>query len=191
MPKAPVRPAEYARLRGVTRQSVAKAIKTGRLEGAVNDDGLIDVDLADKLWAANTNPDQGYHGHVKTRAARSGAQSDDGVDLDELRELAQQVGIDPNNVPTLAQSKTLEAAYKAKLAQLDYEERSARLIDMEQVKKQAFKLARLTRDAMLAIPDRVSAEIAGITDPFEIHKRISTEIRMAIAEISKVVDDGE
>jgi len=166
---------EYSRRRGVSRQAVYAAIRTGKITGAVGVDGKIDVALADKLWASNTNPTVGHHGHLK-RTKRK--------DPEQVIEAAKKIGIDPNAVPTLIESKTIEAAYKAKLAQLEYEEKTAKLIDIDKVKKEAFRLARITRDAMIAIPDRIAAEIAGMTDPFAIHRKLTDEIRNAISEIS-------
>ena len=172
--------AEYAKLREVSRQAVDAAVKSGRIAAAVGEDGRIDVALADKLWAENTNPTQGEHGHIRKRKKK---------DVEEIVEAAVAVGIDPNRPPTLAESKTLEAAYKARLAQIDYEERSGQLVDAALVKKEAFRTARITRDAMLAIPDRLSAELAGITEPFIIHQKPMAEIRAAIEEVSKACAD--
>lgn len=172
--------AKYAKMRGVSRQAVDAAVKTGRIAAAVLPDGKLDIELADRLWAENTNPVQGEHGHIRKRKQK---------DTEELVEAAEAVGINPNAPPPLAESKTLEAAYKARLAQIDYEERSGILIDAEKVKKEAFRTARITRDAMLAIPDRLSAELAGITEPFVIHQKLMTEIRAAIEEVSKACVD--
>lgn len=165
----------YARMRGVTRQAVNAAIRAGKLMGAVGDDGMIDVAMADKLWAENTHPTSGYNGQLRRRGGRRVNNSPD-----EVIENAKKIGIDPSAVPTLVESKTIEAAYKAKLAQLEYEEKISKLIEVEKVKKEAFRLARVTRDAMLGIPDRVSAEIAGMTDPFAVHTKLMAEIRNAI-----------
>ena len=168
--------AEYAKLRGVTKQAVGAAIKSGRIAAAVGEDGRLDVALADKLWAENTNPSQGAHGHMRRRRKK---------DAEEILEAAVAVGIDPNAPPPLMESKTLEAAYKARLAQIEYEQKSGQLVDVDGVKKEAFRTARITRDAMLAIPDRLAAELAGITEPFVIHQKLMTEIRAAIEEVSK------
>jgi hypothetical protein len=162
--------AEYAKLRGMTRQAVYKAIKEGRLIEAVLSTGLIDVDVADREWAAHTNPLNG--GNRFTRE-------------DDIVPKARAVGINPDAPPPLNESKTLRAAYEAKLAQLEYEEKSEILINADAVKRDAFKAARLTRDAMLAIPDRMAAELAGVTDAFVIHTKMTHEIRAAIAEVVK------
>ena len=170
--------AEYARLRGTTRQAVHAAMKTGRIAAACGDDGLVDVALAEKLWADNTDP---RYQPLKTKKEREKQAA--------MAEDAERRGIVLGTGIALAESKQIEAEYKAKLAKLDYEERSGKLIDAEAVRKEAFRVARITRDAMLAIPDRLAAELAGITDPFACHAKMMAEIRGAIAEVAKNVAD--
>ncbi|OXE37434.1 MAG: hypothetical protein CGW95_01400 [Phenylobacterium zucineum] len=170
-----VNKSEYARRRGVTPQAINAAIRAGKITAAVDEKGMIDVALADQLYAANTHPTSGWNGHGGRRKKNT---------PEEIVESAKKLGIDPQNVPTLVESKTIEAAYKAKLAQLEYEEKVEKLIEVEKVKKEAFRLARVTRDAMLGIPDRVSAEIAGMTDPFAVHTKLITEIRNAIENLN-------
>lgn len=169
-----VNKSEYARRRGITPQAVNAAIRAGKITAAVDEKGMIDVELADQLYAANTHPTSGYHGQLNQRGKRRRNTPE------EVIENAKKIGIDPANVPTLVESKTIEAAYKAKLAQLEYEEKVEKLIEVEKVRKEAFRLARVTRDAMLGIPDRVAAEIAGMTDPFAVHTKLMSEIRNAI-----------
>lgn len=166
-------------MRGVSARAVHHAVKDGRIAAAITPDGKVDVEAADRLWADNTNPDSGYHGQLKRRSPRAEP------DLETVIEVVKAGGINPLKPPTLVESKTLQAAYQARLAQIEYEEKSGKLIDNELVKKEAFKLARLTRDAMLAIPDRLAAELAGITDPFVVHQKMMAEVRSAIEEVTK------
>lgn len=166
--------AVYAQMRGVSKQAVHKACREGRLTAAIQSDGKLDVALADQLWASNTNPVVGWHATMKQRQKKA---------KETAVEKAIAIGIDPSNVPTLLESKTVEAAFRAKLAQLEYEEKTGKLVPIESVKKEAFRLARIVRDSMFGIADRIAAEIAGMSDPFLIHKKLSQEIRTAIAEI--------
>jgi hypothetical protein len=66
-------------------------------------------------------------------------------------------------------ARTAREAYNAQLARLEYEERSGKLVNADEVRAEAFKLARTVRDAMMNIPDRISAELVGQTDARDIH----------------------
>ena len=96
------------------------------------------------------------------------------------------MGIDGGKVPTLNASRTIYEAYRARTAQIEYEERVGLLVPVDKVRKEAFTMARITRDAMLAIPDRLASEIVGMTDQFTIHAKLSAEIKAALAEISRI-----
>ena len=102
---------EYAKMRGVTRQAVDAAIKSGRIADAVMEDGKLDVDLADQLWAKNTNPISGEHGRIRKGRKNS---------TEELVEAAIEIGVDPDALPSISESQTLKLAYQAKLAQLPH-----------------------------------------------------------------------
>lgn len=173
-------------MRGVSPPAVHKAVKSGRIAAAMTKDGLLDWEQADRLWTANTHPTSGYPGQINRDGKPTAPKVNGKTDAETLRQEARSIGIDPDNPPPMNESRTLFEAYRAKLAQLDYEEKTSKLIDQEVVKRDAFKLARLTRDAMMAIPDRLAAEIAGLTDPFVIHSKMTAEIRTAISEVAKV-----
>ena len=80
-------------------------------------------------------------------------------------------------------ARTAREHYMARLAKLEYEEKSGKLVDVEKVKKQAFELARITRDAILNIPDRISAELVGITDQATMHSVLTKELTNALLEL--------
>lgn len=80
-------------------------------------------------------------------------------------------------------ARTAREAYNAQLARLEYEERSGKLVNADEVKAEAFRLARTVRDAMMNIPDRVSAELAGEMDARNIHALLTDEIRKAMESL--------
>jgi hypothetical protein len=104
----------------------------------------------------------------------------------DLPPVASAVGSIPAAVQgqSLAQSKAVREAYLARLAKLDFEERSGKLVSAEEVKISAFKLARQIRDALMNIPDRVSPELAAETNAAKIHARLHREVREALAALS-------
>ncbi len=81
-------------------------------------------------------------------------------------------------------ARTARAHYLARLAKLEYEQKSAKLIDAEKVKQDAFELARRIRDHILNIPDRISAELVGITDQPTMHSVLTRELNSALQELS-------
>ena len=160
----------YAKHRGVTEGAVRKAIKQGRI--SKKDNGKIDPNLADKEWSRNTDPAQ--------------------IKKTENQELAQEK---INNIstpssplsagPSYQQSRAIKEAYNAKLTRLQFEKESKKLISVDEVKISAFNAARMTRDRMLNIPDRVIPALVGKTDIFEMKEILKTEIVKALEELSK------
>lgn len=148
---------EYAAARGVTPTAVAAAIKSGRLVKAIVQDGKrikIDPEIADEEWRANTRSGKG----PAPQPIASGAAI-------------------PIDAADYSASRAKREAYLAELARLEYEEAEGQLVPAEEVRKQAFSAARQIRDAMMNLPDRVSAELAAIDDQFEVHKRLTAELR--------------
>lgn len=146
---------EYARRHGLGFESVRQAILDGRLIKSVkrgpNGHAQLDEQLALKEWAENTMP-------AKNR-------------------LAQAVTVDSESY---AASRAKREAYNAELARLELEEKQGTLVNAADVKKEAYAAARQVRDGMLNIPDRVAAELAALTDQFEVHRRLTEEIRKAL-----------
>lgn len=168
---------EFAGIRGVTLEAVRKAIKSGRLVNSVkyNDKGKmpkVDPIVAMAEWERNTDHSKRFHGGDAHKAPR--ATPFQKPDVNRPDEPPAGGG------PSVNQSRAVFEAYRARLAKLEYDERSGKLVDAEAVKNEAFKHARATRDAMQNIPDRVAAEFAGISDPAVIHMRLSEEIRKAL-----------
>lgn len=152
--------AAYAAHRGVSKPAVFQAIREGRIKSVERDGRAwrIDQDEADREWAENTSTTRGAH---------------------NLRLGVGEVAHDVDG-PNLAASRAKREAYEAELARLKYEQQAGILVDAEDVKKEAFKTARIIRDGLLNIPDRVAAELVGASDSFVIHRRLTEEIRKAL-----------
>jgi len=159
----------YAKHRGVTEGAVRKAIKQGRI--SKKDNGKIDPNLADKEWSKNTDPAQ-----IKKSEAKEPTQDSSNISSPS----------NPLSVgPSYQQSRAIKEAYNAKLTRLQFEKESKKLISVDEVKISAFNAARMTRDRMLNIPDRVIPALVGKTDIFEMKEILKTEIVKALEELSK------
>ena len=157
----------YARHRGVTEAAVRKAIRQGRVSKGKN--GKINPKIADKEWNKNTDPAQ-----IKAEVA------------EEKPDYSQNSA--PNSIsgPSYQQSRAIKEAYGAKLLRLQFEKESKKLISTDDVKVSAFNAARMTRDRILNIPDRVIPQLVGKTDIFEMKEILKAELIKALEELSKV-----
>lgn len=161
--------AAYAKLRGISKAAVSLAISEGKLPKSAVKKGRgyeIDVDLADREWRENTNPVMGAPTHANPKGHS--------VDQDENK---------PVGTETLAASKAKREAFMAELARLEYELKAGQLVPIEDVKKEAFKMARVVRDGILNIPDRLAAELAAETNQFRVHTRLTEELRKVLEEL--------
>ena len=84
---------------------------------------------------------------------------------------------------TLTEAQAEQARQKATDLKMKNDERAGRLVDAAQVAEDAFNCARLTRDAVLGVPDRISAELASITDPHKLNDKLTTELVQALEEL--------
>lgn len=171
---------QYAIHRGVSAPAVSAAVKRGRIpckwEGKK---AIIDSDLADREWVRNTDPTTIPHRAEIPAPAPPVETSDESPAEPEKKR------------PGVSDATAVLKGYQARLAKLQFEEKSAKLIFVDKVRAQAFATARSVRDAMMSIPSKVSAELAGETDQFEIHKRLTAEIRQALENLASELTEGE
>ncbi|CAG1000248.1 hypothetical protein ARNL5_04039 [Anaerolineae bacterium] len=169
----------YAKRRGVSHTAVAKAVKAGRISRTA--EGLINPEAADRQWADNTDPSKplnsvtGNPRHRRNMDSPSMSSSNP-----ETASTAQAGGL-----PPYSQSRAIREAYEARLRKLEYEVRIGKLISADEVKVVAFNIARITRDKLMGIPDRLAPILAGISDSHEAHRLLSAEIRLVCEDLSK------
>ena len=174
----------YAQHRGVSHTAVAKAIKAGRI--SVEPDGKIDPAKADAQWARNTLPSQNLNtGAAKPAAKVATPPVSNPVSTGSSRELQPPVETGRISAPDYQTSRAIREAYAARLAKLEYEERTAKLIGSDEVEMRTFNLARRLRDRMQTLPRRLAAALAAEQDPRVIEQRLDDEIRQALEELSR------
>jgi hypothetical protein len=152
-------------LRGTSHVAVLKAIESGRLtEPAVRKVGArwqIDAPLADAQWAGNTNN-----------------MPDSGTELPEPPNTRQPHP--EGGGPSLAQAKRAKAVYEAELTRLQLMREKKELLLVEEVKREAARLARQVRDLLLIIPARNAAKLCTMQDQEEIRLLLQVEIESAL-----------
>lgn len=98
--------------------------------------------------------------------------------LDASRQAAQAI-------QQRSPSKQVLDYYQAKTAQLDYEAKIGKLVLKDDVEREAFKVARRVRDAMLNIPNRLAGIVAAETDQAKVHAILTREIHQALESLAQ------
>jgi hypothetical protein len=174
----------YAQHRGVSHTAVAKAIKAGRI--SKEPDGSIDPAKADAQWVRNTLASQNLNTSVSKPAPKVATPPvSTPVATGSSRELPPPLETGRISAPDYQTSRAIREAYAARLAKLEYEERTAKLISSDEVEMRTFNLARRLRDRMQTLPRRLAAALAAEQDPRVIEQRLDDEIRQALEELSR------
>lgn len=190
----------YARHRGergmtgATHRAVHKAIDDGRLKKCLVRDASgkvvgINPEIADREWASNTTGSQNAtREQLSTAAALSHASRGNRLTTKGRAAAAGSApapaapasgGEEPlggGNAASYAQARAVKEAYEARLKKLEYDEKSGRLVPADKVKADCFKAGVIVREALLNIPSRLSAELASLSDTFEVERILRQEI---------------
>jgi hypothetical protein len=118
-------------------------------------DGTIDPAKADAMWESKTRKDVKPH----LEPTRPGG-------------------------PDYHQARAVKETYAAKLAKLEYEIKTGKLLSKDEVDVCFFNRARELRDRIQMIPRRVAARLAAETDPRTVEDVLDTEIRDALVDLS-------
>ncbi|HIJ94043.1 MAG: hypothetical protein QF511_00750 [Rhodospirillales bacterium] len=156
--------AEYARQRGVSRQYVGQMVAKGilKLTGS-----KVDTDQADAALAAIREP---------VRPERRGEAPAAVPDAPALPR---------GDLPTLLLKTRIKSEVeRAKLLEIKARVEAGKYVDADDVRVAAFNKARVVRDGLLNIPDRLSAVLATESDPARVHELLAAEIRTALEELS-------
>ncbi len=198
--------AEYARLRGVSKTAVAKAIRTGRISTIAGPDGqrLIDPDRANVEWAANTDIGRQRQGApqefektqplARESAARLAGDEPAGT-VSEPRPAAAppasasrpKAGV---GAATLLEEKTRSERLRIEKQELDLAERRAELVSIEGIRAAISVKLISARELFESIPDRLAARVAAERDPHVVHRMLKDEIYLAMTMLATVSPDG-
>ena len=163
---------------GVTKAMVYRYAKEGRFEGCYEiRNGRKYYDLAKTRKAYKKNS---CENHRKKRI-KGEVVEEKPITIKTMKNTIKLAGIDPNL--TWTESRNITEQYKAALLKLDYEAKEKTLLLAADVERQVKNDNRLTRDALLNIPDRVSDILSGITDPAKIRNALMTEIQTVLLNL--------
>lgn len=147
--------AEWARKHGFSRQYANQLVKEGTLKAV---EGKIDEEQADMALAA-----------IRDLSKTEKRNSQESTELSTLL-LKTRIKNE------MERGKLLEARAKVEIGEL---------IAVDEVKQAAFNKARIVRDNLLNIPDRVANLLASVDNASKIHELLSQEIRNSLEGLSR------
>ncbi len=106
--------------------------------------------------------------------------------VQRLQKQNRSPGSDGPGVPSYSQSRAVKEAYQARIARLQYEEMTGQLVKVSEVKVEAFKRARMARDQILSVPDRLAAVLAAEDDSDTVRDLLDEELRKALEVLANV-----
>jgi hypothetical protein len=174
----------YARMRGCSEGAVRKAIAAKRI--TPNAGGTIDPERANQEWERNTFAGKTLHQATRPQVVPLSAPHPPrgGSGMPSQPEVSS----DP--IAAYLRARAVAETYKAKNAQLEYEERSGKLIQVTQAGEYATSLSNILRDAVSAWPGRTTPLVASTTDEAVVHRILVRECDALLRKISKAISDA-
>lgn len=173
-PKRLLSQTAYAEQRKVSRQYISKLVKEGVLPLK---HGKIDPVQADAILEARREPARATQQQKKEQqAVQSAAQTIP----------APTRSVSDTELPTLLLKTRIKSeSEKAKLLEIKAKVEAGKYVDIDEVRAFAFKQARIVRENILILADRLAPVLASVSDPAEIHKILHKEHTKALEELSK------
>lgn len=191
---------QLARLIGVDEKAVRKAITAGVFSesavrrGPTGTPVVVNVSAAVKEWEKSGRRLRGSAAAATARPAA--APPADAVTPTQLHEATQlRIGEaapeedpdDPLASPaagerdaSLVEAQRMTMLQRERKLRLENDLREGQLIEVPRAKKEAFEFSRVIREAILNIPTRLSAELAGESDAARVFSRLDSELRAAL-----------
>lgn len=146
---------QYAEHRGVSQQTISYYKTRGIISRAINKNGLIDPDLADSILDEHLSKSQ-----PKNLPSDTATKPEAGTGTGKARK------------KTLMDWQTEKEKHLARIKRLEYLEKKGKLIDGDQVKKEAFEVGRFLRDLLITEIENQAADIDAAKGPIETEKKL-------------------
>lgn len=192
----------YARHRGVALSAVQKAIATGRIQTEAN--GTIDPVKADAQWDQHTRTSQPTTPKVVTSQVVTPKVVTPQVVTPQVVSTERAAVLSTPPTASFASStapndeargvdynkaRAVRETYAARLAKLDFEERTGKLLNADEVQVKHFNLARQLRERIQQIPRKVAPDLIALVvvnpDLRSVIDILDTAIREALEDLTR------
>jgi hypothetical protein len=93
-------------------------------------------------------------------------------------------------VAAYLRARAVNETFKAKVSQMEYEERAGKLMPAARASEYAATFSAIVKDGLMAMPDRLSPMLAAVDDEKAIHRMMVAEVSALLKKVSKAVADA-
>ena len=177
---------EFAARRGWAKSYVSKLANQDRL--VLTEDGKVELEATEALLAESADPSKAAvtARHQQDRIQR-GVRSQLSPEVEPTFTAAPQPALSPaSKLPDFQKARAHREYYLAQLAEAEFHKVQGSQVQLEAVKTGAFNAGRLLRDQLLGMPPQLAPELAAMTDPWEIERRLTDAIRASLEEAERM-----
>ena len=177
---------EFAARRGWAKSYVSKLANQDRL--VLTEDGKVELEATEALLAESADPSKAAvtARHQQDRIQR-GVRSQLSPVVEPTFTAAPQPAISPaSKLPDFQKARAHREFYLAQLAEAEFYKVQGSQVQLEAVKTGAFNAGRLLRDQLLGMPPQLAPELAAMTDPWEIERRLTDAIRASLEDAERM-----
>ena len=176
----------FAARRGWAKSYVSKLANQDRL--VLTEDGKVELEATEALLAESADPSKAAvtARHQQDRIQR-GVRSQLSPVVEPTFTAAPQPAISPaSKLPDFQKARAHREYYLAQLAEAEFHKVQGSQVQLEAVKTGAFNAGRLLRDQLLGMPPQLAPELAAMTDPWEIERRLTDAIRASLEDAERM-----
>ena len=175
----------FAAHRGVSPGYVTKLLGQGRL--VMSPDGKrVDVQATEALLARTADPSKSgvaqHHERARIERGVSVHLAPSAPPLD----MPPDAGDDPDDGIDFQKARARREHFLARLAENESLKSDGKLVERAVVENAAFTAGRLLRDLVLGLPKQISAELAAISDAWELERQLTAGLRRVLDEAHRL-----
>jgi hypothetical protein len=166
---------EFAARRGWAKSYVSKLANQGRL--VLNEDDKIELEATEALLLESADPSKAAVAkrHERLRLKREESSADE-------TPMGPLIGL----IPDFQKSRALREHYLSLQEQANFHKSQGTLVEREAVELAAYAAGRMLRDLLLGMAAQLAPELASMTDPWEIERRLTSAVRRSLNDAERM-----
>jgi hypothetical protein len=197
---------KYAEHRGVSLAAVQKAVASGRILVAKEEQQgsktlkFIDPAVADRMWNQRTDQTQQRVATRREMGREPPKSPENQLQVDLFGELGISSQEDQKDEPAVqsknsqgmygdaySKARSVKETYQAKLAELEFRERAGNLVDKTELGQMLFNISSSVLQSIMNIPSQISAIIHARCMAFISERSINPSAEFNVKEIEDII----